>query len=253
MARRGQELILEYLDGRYFEKVFSNYPGRFTKVYNINLYVDETSGKVFADTDLFSDINEDKSVAMNPAGIYFARLVLNLFKTTAVDSMSFEQVINSGSTQLVSRHSNVLVINDKSRKVLRFEPLAEMPYDDVVNEVITRRLRAIPRFSGYSYEEVDIHPQNPGSNIGICVAYAIKFVLNYIGNKRQVFGTEQDMLDFSRKIVETYGALDEENSDVEFGWGGGFGGAGLGLGLGLLGGVALAGALSQPRTVVVYR
>ena len=242
-----------YLDGRYFDIVMSSYLGKMKKSYNINLFVDQTTAKVLAETDLFSDIN-DRAVGKNPQGIYLARLVLNIFAANLSDSRGFDGVSNDPNTKLVSRHSNLLIINEKSMTVSRFEPISEAPYDKIVNTLIMGKLSKISYFRGFKYQELILHPQNLNSNKGLCVSYVLKLSLAIAANQpisMELFGSESDMLEFSKQIVAEYGNLPVENADVEFGFGGFAGGALLGLGLGV-GALGLAGAFS-PQTTIIYR
>lgn len=224
-----------FLDGRYFEKVFKTYPGRI--MYPFHVTIDTRTNPALVSTDLVSNVGQFNSVGLC-SDLYLLRLII--------------QVIND--TGVIFRHSNLLIFNRLTKTVLRYEPLAGAPYENIVNEVITRDLKMLDRFKGYLYEELQLHPQADNTNLGLCVAYIIKLAEDLLLFMPTTSPSETEILEYSMEIVKRFGEFPAgSEQDVEFGFGG-FGGALLGTALigGLIAAPAIAAA-SSPRTTVIYR
>lgn len=151
--------------------------------------------------------------------------------------------------KLVSRHSNVLVIDHLKKKIIRFEPMVN-PNDNLINTVVIETLR--PSFRGYDYEESPLHPQTESNGHRLCVAFSILFVMDYIHGSHHMELWSRKAQEYADAIKKVFPMpLEIQNQDIEYG------GAGVGLGLGLLGGLAIGGlatgALASPRTVVVQQ
>lgn len=149
--------------------------------------------------------------------------------------------------RVVSRHSNVLLIDNRSKKITRFEPLATDPNGAQINNFLISVLR--PSFKGYDYQVDSYHPQVNVNDRKMCLAYSLQFARDYIFGKRV---NAEPIHEFSRKVRDLYPLPEEvEREDIE-----GHGG----LGLGLLGGALIGTAIAAPliasaaysRPAVVY-
>ncbi len=220
-----------YLDGRYFELALKGYPGRIHTPYNV--YINFLpSGDTTVSTDLVSNSKAFRS--SSKSNLYIIRLIIN--------------IVTEGTVS--SKHSNLLLINELTNKILRYEPILNN-YDDLINQAVMEDLKKLERFKGYIYEEVEYHPQPSSVHLGLCIAYIIKFASDLITHMPTLAFNDAGMLAYAESIVKEYGELPVEGADVEFG----------GFGAGLLGGVLLGGLVaapliasaSQPRTTVIYQ
>lgn len=176
-----------YLDGRYFNLVFRNYPGLIIEPLRINIY--RENGREEYDVDM-GNADVDNRFP-------------NLLRV----------VINTPE----GRHSNLLILDFKRGIVFRYEPFARSyPYFDAVNMIVMRFLR---KFGNFRLEIIDAPAhlrKNPAcdSRGGMCVAYITKFAYDYL-NGRQY--DQSDILSFAGMVEQTYGTLPERGKDVEFG------------------------------------
>jgi hypothetical protein len=239
----------KYLDGRYFDLVFKDYLGKIKNPFMVNIYVDNNGqGTPYVESNLVQDKN--LFVSNGKSDVYILRLIVQVFATVFNSSVEHMRA----DAKLVSRHSNLLVIDNRYKKIMRFEPTMGNVFDEQINSVLGADLKQLNSFKGYEFMEIPEHPQtNVPGNDDLCVAYVIKFAMKYIENLPIIFIGYNDMLAFAQEIVNTYGSLPQSGADVEFHGGFGFGGAllgGLAIG-GLLGATAIAA--SRPQTTVIYR
>ena len=145
----------------------------------------------------------------------------------------------SAAGKVESRHSNVILIDHRMKRILRFEPMLNS-MDPEINRILIETLR--PSFKGYDYEESALHPQTRTNGHHLCVAFVIQFVLDYSkGTYGQKDFMNQRVEDIARSVKTIYNLpASVEAQDVEYGFGG------AALGLGLLGGLAIGTALA-PR------
>lgn len=219
LANYKQWLPREYISGSYFNRVFAKEPGLIQKP--LILRVEGSSVSVR---------NSDISFKRDPQiPVHLLRVII--------------EVIANG--KVGSRHSNVIIIDNQKKDIIRFEPLSGLE-GSAVNEAIVKVLG--PVFHNYRYYESVAHPQRLDSSRGLCVAYSIYFAYFYLLQEPIVFEGEYNMHRFAMAIKHIYGEIND--SDVEYGPGGGFG-VGLlgGLALGSLIALPLAAAASQPRYV----
>ena len=139
------------LDGRYFVKVLSNerYPSLVTTPLTIS--VDPLKMKVNSNSSAKINIVSDN---LYPS---LLRLIL---------------VLDNGSEE-ISKHSNLLILNNKNNTILRFDPM-DHPYQDIINKHIKFL------FPGYTFIMDPRHPQHKDSIDNYCVAYVIKYAYYYI-------------------------------------------------------------------------
>lgn len=145
--------------------------------------------------------------------------------------------------KVVSRHSNVVILDYRNRLFTRFEPMVN-PADQQINLALGTLLKQTFGGRGITYTESDFHPQSTHNGHNMCVAFTIKFALDYI---RGAFGQsdfmEGSIDEFARALKTVYNLPKEvEDQDVEFGPRG-FGG---GFGAGLLGGALVGGLVAAP-------
>ena len=217
-----------YLDGRYFNKVLSSYPGLLVNPLKIFI-TDQTSenGKV----------EEMYSVSMKQN--YMNKEFPGLLKL----------VISTPT----SRHSNLLILDYANKVVRRFEPLGfRGPFFNKINSIIQNYLSLYLDMK-VSVIDIDLdtilNEQNPacvarGQRTGFCTAYIILYAYCYI-NKKEEFDP-RDIRRFAQMIETKYGPLPAQGKEQEYGvWGNDnpnqTRNTAVGAGVGALGGLALVG------------
>ena len=202
---------------------------------------------------LIINIANAKPLASNLTDIY-----LNPIQDVILLRVIIKLINNDGS--ILSRHSNLLIIdnNPRDRTISRFEPLDNNVYDDYINAYLGNEFKSM--MPNHRYLELNYHPQ-PVRNLGLCIAYVLKFAYYYLINQPIVFEGEDDILRFSMYVEQLYkNNLDrlKTRPDIEYGnraiggalfgglagglIGGAVGGpvgAAAGFGLGALGGAAI--------------
>ncbi len=232
-----------FLDGRFFNLVLGRSDEVSTKPIIIKI---KTTGTTTNLEHIYVDVS-------NP--IVILRIIVELYEQVNISGVMRDKVY--------SRHSNLLVIDNVNRQITRFEPLQVNEYTGNINSAIMEHFSyQLPQ---HDYSEYNLHPQSV-DNVGLCVAYVIKFAYFYILNQPIKFDGESDIIRFSLYINKLYASKLRGRPDVEFGGmnpvlrgaavggltGGLVGGlvagptgAVLGLGLGALGGAAIGGASSR--------
>lgn len=148
--------------------------------------------------------------------------------------------------RVLSRHSNLLIIDNNRKTISRFEPIIDNDLDSIINQKLMEVLN--PSFASYTYKELDVHPQHRDRNIGLCVAYVIKFVLFHSAEGTVSFEGNYDIHLFADAVKRAHGVLPQGGADIEFGYYRGYGygypyGPSLGLGVGLTAGLLGAGLI----------
>jgi hypothetical protein len=189
-----------YLDGRYFNLVFQNYPGLISNP--IKAYFDISQNGY--ESSIFAE-----NISINDGPINLLRVI-----------------VESNDT----RHSAIIVIkkNDNGEySGLFFDAHMEEEHKPILNMIAQTLNLNIEYVS-----PVDkLNEKTPGcEKSGFCVAYSIKYAYDYIKGNNTDFS---DIRKFVSKIESIYGMLDKENADVEYG-------PGAGLATGLVLGSALA-------------
>lgn len=244
--------IPKYLDGRYFNKVLAGYSGLVSQPLILTI---KGSQEQYEIIDNHNSIN----VTVDPSRISLIRMILEIDHTAldlavsigAVKANSDEKPLppdyanKMGLGTLVSRHSNLLVLDHLNNKLIRFEPLHSNPDLGTVSSGrvdieyhLNKLLQSF--FPGY---ELVVSPYHPQSSIGdtFCNAYVIQLAYSLAQNKEISISptptkeSQKDIENFARAVEYLYGPL-VGRPDVEFGP---FDGAGGGL----LGGALLGGAL----------
>lgn len=181
-----------YLDGRYFNKVFANYPGLIREPLNILISRNKRTGELRYD-------NYMKETYINNNYPGLLRVIINTPE---------------------GRHSNLIVIDYAGSNLYRFDPYGQTsPYFDHVNHVIEEYLDRFLDFEMYTIDNPIYDEKNPtcvsnGKPGGFCVAYVIKYAYDYLNGKNY---DPSDILKFAGMIETKYGPLSEIGKDVEYG------------------------------------
>ena len=146
--------------------------------------------------------------------------------------------------RVLSRHSNLLIIDNNRKTISRFEPVTDNDLDSIINQKLMEVLN--PSFASYIYKELDVHPQHRDRNIGLCVAYVIKYVLFHSAEGTVSFEGNYDIHLFADAVKRSYGLLPQAGADIEFGYYRGYNPALPILGAGLIGIGALGLATGSP-------
>lgn len=188
-----------YLDGRYFNMVFQNYPALLAHP----LYIDIRVAGI-------KSANRDEKKER-----YFVNMRENNIKTHMPGLLRL--VIQTPQT----RHSNLLILDYNNSKVFRFEPLGKSaPYYEKVNDLI---MSYLGNFFPFDLEVIDIEfdeildEKNPKcKKSGFCVAYNILYAYSYL---KQISFDPANIRKFAKLVEMKYGPLPEEGEQVEYGRG----------------------------------
>lgn len=219
------------LDGRYFNKVLipEDYPGLIEEPLIISVN--------YINKDVESGM--DSTIQIDRDNLYpsILRMIIEM---------------KDGDT-IISRHSNLLIINHKNMTVLRFDPM-EHHYQNMINEYI----KSV--FPLYTFIMDPRHPQQKDSIDHYCVAYVIKYAYFYINNEpvefdihddSDVICSDNDIEHFAHAITHIYGSLDSSIDgppDIEHG---NMDPTATGVLVGGLGGAAIGGIVGGPGGALV--
>lgn len=231
------------LDGRYFWKVLKPYIGLVPSEIYIRINdIPETITDVAPiawDHEEVDKIETDKRYRL-------VKIIIDVDKDPAS---------NKGSV-----HSNLLYIDTVAKEVVRFEPLADFPYTEAVND----RLREffsqfLPNFR---YRVRADHPQLSSTEKcptkGMCAAYVLKAAMLLVNGMPSLMNgsyvdEEKKILRFAAAIQEEYGMFDDyEDEDNEVAVESGLGSGLLVGGLGVAAGVGLASLYYNSRDPYYY-
>jgi len=209
-----------FTDGRYFNKVFKSYEGLIPTPLNINLLIDNNTGKVSYQAYMNPhELNKDQPGQL--------RIIINTPN---------------------SRHSNLLILDYRNNKVYRFEPYnTRSVYHDYINQIIQEYLGKYMDFELYELDnplkgkaEVNGACIDAGFKSGFCVAYIIRYAYDYLTGQKY---DPTNIRKFSTLLENKYKGLDPRYADIEYGL---FGDdATSGILLGSLGGAAVGGLITQ--------
>ena len=215
-----------YLDGRYFNLVFKNYPGLLSNPLHIDI----------RSTGIKSANRNDKK------DIPFIHMRDNNIESLNTETPGILRLVISSPE---TRHSNLLILDYNNEKIYRFEPLGKTaPYYEQVNDLLSSYFT---NFFPFDLEVADLEfddildEKNPQcKKSGFCVAYNILFAYSYL---KQTDFDPSNIRKFAKLIETKYGPLPEEGAEVEYGpnsyyrgghgrrYGRGYGGYGGGYGL----------------------
>ena len=286
--------IPSYLDGRYFNLVLSEYPGLVETplIFTIRgapegIMIDDNGNNIKYNHNrqypslirMIIEIDENAHLNLNSCETdhelesdllplppnYGSTSLLNESlhnSNPGINSLSLSD-LNSNliGTSLVSRHSNLLVLDHNAKTVIRFEPLynedsSNLTLDETINILISQI------FPTYKFMMSPFRPQHSSYENTYCTAYVLKTAYNLsMGLPLDLTQTPlfiegeedyDDIAHFARTVEYMYGPLPPGIPDIEFGPSGGILGGALlgGLGGGVVGG-AVVGALEGPGGVVI--
>ncbi|MFS8158763.1 MAG: hypothetical protein ACMG6E_00860 [Candidatus Roizmanbacteria bacterium] len=241
-----------YLDGRYFRAVLGNYEGLVHRHLHVVIktstkVVEEESWKQEFQATIAKLDEKPIQLTLDPNYVELLRVIVEVEK---------------GGEQK-SRHSNLLIFNNRDKKIMRFEPLATHKYHHIVNDLL--KMHFAQYLPTYTYSELALHPQHIASskeaetNVeceskGMCVAFVTKLAAMISVGAEVSFSedpaaAEEDIRRFAEAIKQNY-EVGDGKPDIEYGPRGrhaavgGVAGALLGGALiGGLGGVLLGGAV----------
>lgn len=214
-----------YLDGRYFNVILGRSSEVSTKPIVIKIKHSGTTSNL---EQVYVDITRP---------IMLFRVIIEVYEQINVRGVPKDRIY--------TRHSNLLIFDNTNNIITRFEPLVENIYNPNIDDVIIDHFSyGLPQ---HQYVNLDVHPQKP-HNMGLCVAYVIKFAYFYLMRQPVEFDdNESDIIRFALYVDKLYSNRLVGKPDIEFGNNPVLGGAALGgLSGGLIGGIAggPAGALA---------
>jgi len=221
--RSGEPTDSCYLDGRYFNKVFEQYPGLVKNP--LNVYVEAIDEPNVKSLKIEADMTRTQ---LDPNYYGLVRVII-------------ESEIARGNQIIDERHCGLLLIDHTAGKIYWLDP-ANYPYKAKIHLYLANYLGNF--LDDYVVVPVDIDierlAENPNCAIsGYCTAYAIKYAYDVILGRVPQF---DNILSFAGEIEDMYGPLDQTNPDIAYGlFGGPNGGLSRGQGalLGGLGGAAV--------------
>ena len=174
-----------YLDGRYFNLFFANYPGLIPNPLYIRLdyqnnYVEH---KIILKDFKFRnhDINILRVIVETPYWRHSGVLLIDLLNPNDIRGFYFD-------VNIKSQRGNVIFGLIKN--------MFNFPIELLRNDI-----------------NIETNPQCEKS--GFCVAYNIKFLHDYLSDKEYDF---TDIRRFATAVEKLYGPLDSNNPDIEYGW-----------------------------------
>ena len=179
-----------YLDGRYFNLVFRNYPGLITEPLYIWIWKDDNTIKM------------DSALGRTDIDNRYPGLLRVIIETPE------------------GRHSNLLIISYKEKRIFRYEPFGRSyPYFEEVNNIIQKHLRRFLDFQLFIIDEPAHQRKNPlceaeGLEGGFCTAYIIKYAYDYLNDRKF---DQSEILRFASLVESMYEPLPEKGKDIEYG------------------------------------
>lgn len=216
-----------FLDGRYFNKVLSGYPGLVSKPLVVHI---KTGDKDKTELDGYEwerpfTIDADQTPIPLRLKDDDPELIRVIIEAERTDPNHKHKDPNKPKK---TRHSNLIIIDSHDKKIMRFEPLMSHKYKNILNEFLERFfLRYLP---DYKYMEIDLHPQSIDKdddnieckNKGMCVAYVTKLAVLVALDMDPMFpvdveDAEDDIKKFAAAIEDQFGPLTEGVPDIEYG------------------------------------
>ncbi len=193
-----------YLDGRYFNLVFANYPGLIKN-------------------PLIVQINDDSQNSGVKLGAYMERTEpnnndINLIRVM-VETITTDFVTDFAGAapvrKMTGRHSNLLLVNNLKKRIYWFQP-GEHGHQQKIQKMLLKYLsKYYPQYLLVPMDPMFQGEETPGcTTSGFCVAYVIKYAYDTL---KAVEPKYEDIRKFTSKIENTYGILDHRNADIEYG------------------------------------
>lgn len=137
--------------------------------------------------------------------------------------------------RLVTRHSNLIILDPSTKIAYRFEPLDTYKFQPRIDEALKKFFKSSVKYMGenvgYELREFDSHPQGSGEDRGMCLAYVLKYAVMFaLGREGEFDEDTSDIRKFAAAVKHMYKRyLPPGEPDVEFGVGGMLIGGGAGL------------------------
>ena len=100
------------------------------------------------------------------------------------------------------KHSNLVIVDSKDKKIYRFEPLDSFKYNDQVNDAL--KVYFNTALTDFEYSEIDVHPQKLVQQKHVChvtsAAYVIKAGVMYVLGMDIAFPSEEDSERFASAL-----------------------------------------------------
>jgi hypothetical protein len=189
-----------YMDGRYFNLVFANYPGLIQNPLIIQINSDDQIGKV--KLGAYMAQNEPNNNDINLIRVIIENITPDFTNVTP-------------SKKMVGRHSNLLMVNNLKKRIYWFQP-GDHIHQQKIQKILLKYLsKYYPQYLLVPMDPMSISDQTPGCQTsGFCVAYVIKYTYDIL---KGVEPRYENIRRFVSKIENTYGKLDPTNADVEYG------------------------------------
>ena len=204
-----------YLDGRYFAKVFEDYPALVAKPLIISLI---SSDVIDLEHEHIKDEHIDHTIHEGHVSLFDNSISL-LYpedeRYFTLIRLVIEDVVDD---EIVARHSNLLIVDPLNKILERFEPL-EIPTNSFWFAVINEKLSKI--FPEYEIKVDPYHPQKIDDDT-FCNAYIIQYAYQKIKGLPINIDNDRDaLIRFHNKIPLLYGNPGEGEPDIELGYRGG--------------------------------
>ncbi len=174
-----------FLLSKYIDPVLSDYKYYIHNVFEIHIANDSINLNSNA-----INIKSDKG------HVYIVRVTIKIY---AAD-------INNPVIKTM-KHANLLIIDTENKTIMRFEPLGLIEFNKDINDKL--RDHFAQTLPSYSYGEYDFHPQKYENgiciNMGLCVAYVIRFAVFYVMKlDYDKPYDDDDIYRFSNAIIHLY-------------------------------------------------
>ena len=202
-----------YLDGRYFNHVLSPYEG----LVRTPMFIGIEEG------DFTEDPNDGDRREFEMRMLFNGQSLKDSSGPVRLIRMIIE--IGRAGTQGIARHSNLISIDTRSKKIWRFEPIRDHPYRGPIQRGLIEYFEEI--LPDYTLIMSPEHPQLIESSVcrgrGMCAAYvlmmAMKVVTGRIRNwfPRDSNQAEKQILRFAFAIEQQFGILQGE-PELDYGF-----------------------------------
>lgn len=195
------------LDGRYFWKVLVVYEG----LVNSEIYIRINQGAHVQDPENGLVREFKAQISFDPSEL---ERVMGSSKRYRLIKIILD-ISDNAESNTGSVHSNLLYIDTAEREAVRFEPMVEPYYTEIVDKLLEGYLKPLLP-EGYTYRSLPDHPQLPMTDAcpskGMCAAYVLKKAMMLVTrNDRAMDGEheaeEMKIMKFADAIETEYGEL----------------------------------------------
>ena len=220
-----------YLDGRYFNLVFQNYPGLVKNPLTVQVNVGPNGVGSNNDDVKVGIYMEPTQVNPNDINLIRVIIVTNVTRMHNTNNPANRNLL----TEQLERHSNLLIVNNEKRRIYWFQP-GDYVYQQKIQKMLLKYLmKYYPDYLLVPVDPMILNEKTPGcKRSGFCVAYVIKYAYDLLNGVEPNY---KNIRRFAGKIEKMYGKLDPNGADVEYGLFGSDGSGDNKLGGALLGGL----------------